>query len=165
MNLQVSFITQDGSGRFLTLDGLQIVADEPNPSFAMLGERMPFEVPLSPPWGFSVSDNYLIDSQRDYLLRLADEQPGFIFIGGLGFDVQNVNGFSVVANQGWLFTPTSDDESFTHLFAVNLHTGAATELGVFDRPGIVTGAQVVPEPSSLLLCVLFMLICVMAKLK
>lgn len=104
---------------------------------------------------------YYIDSNNDTLAMApsAFNAPTITAVGALGVDVLKANGFEILGN-GQAYAALNVDAGTslaTGIYSINLGTGAATLLGVYN--GTLSGLTVsaVPEPGTSAMMVLGLL--------
>lgn len=104
---------------------------------------------------------YYIDSNNDTLAMApsAFNTPTITTVGALGVDVLKANGFEILGN-GQAYAALNVDAGTslaTGIYSINLGTGAATLLGVYN--GTLSGLTVsaVPEPGTSAMMVLGLL--------
>jgi len=98
---------------------------------------------------------YGIDTALDILVTQANSAGTLGTVGPLGFNATGVGGFDISGTTGIAYAallPSGSSQS--NLYAINLATGAATNLGQIDGGVIITAISVapaIPEPATLAL--------------
>jgi hypothetical protein len=98
---------------------------------------------------------YYIDTDSDglYVATTGFNAPAISFVGALGVDALNANGFELLAN-GQAFAALNTDAStslVSGIYGINLTTGQASLIGEYN--GTLSGLTLapIPEPTSLAL--------------
>jgi hypothetical protein len=96
---------------------------------------------------------YGIDTALDILVTQANNAGTLGTVGPLGFNATGVGGFDISGTTGVAYAallPSGSSQS--NLYAINLLTGSATNLGQIDGGVIITAISVaVPEPATVAL--------------
>jgi hypothetical protein len=106
--------------------------------------------------GAGTTQLYGIDTALDILVTQANNAGTLGTVGPLGFNATGVGWFDISGTTGIAYAallPSGSSQS--NLFAINLATGAATNLGQIDGGVIITAISVaptvVPEPATMAL--------------
>lgn len=105
--------------------------------------------------GAASTQLYGIDTALDILVTQANNAGTLGTVGPLGFNATGVGGFDISGTTGVAYAallPSGSSQS--NLYAINLATGAATNLGQIDGGVIITAISVapaIPEPATLAL--------------
>jgi len=103
---------------------------------------------------FYNGDLWWINSQNDTLVKSGNIVGSLNWYDGHIWDAQAIHGFAISPSGiGWL--ASSDNGNGAFLVQVDLLNGSIIPIGPLgENPGIVDGLVVIPEPTSLILCLL-----------